>query len=113
MLGMEKEVSKLLDVIEAHPCPLTPATMADLQGSLMTDLDIYDLASAMWQFLNAILVGDVFKALDATEHANGLEVWRKITRQFTEKSPERRQALLGSFTSVHPAKTLEEIPGKV
>ena len=87
LIGMDKDVSKVLDEVEARSTILDEYAMADMQARLVTDLDVNDLASAMWQFLNAILIGDAFKALDATEHANGLEVWRNITRQLTEKSP--------------------------
>ena len=110
---MNKDVSKVLNHTESMIVPLSHDGLSDLQATLMVDLDVEDLSSAMFQFMNSVLEGDAFKALDATQDANGLEVWRKVTKQLTEKSPDRRQALINSLTTIMPAKAIEDVPANI
>ncbi len=55
----------------------------------MTDLDPGELSAATHAMLNQILTGDAFDVLDKTFEVEGFEVW-KITRNFTDKGPERQ-----------------------
>ncbi len=55
LIGMDKDVTKVLDFVESRVEVLNEDAMRHMQSALMFDIDVYDLASALFQFLNSVL----------------------------------------------------------
>ena len=93
MRGTHKDVQKVLDQVEGRREEIAQADL-DQNFGLMFDLDCNQLSTAVYMMLNQLLTGEAHKELSDHENAQGLEVWRSITINLTEKGPLKRSALL-------------------
>ena len=63
----------------------------------MVDLDIRQLSAAMYHMLNQLLTGEAHRELSDLESANGLEAWRVLTLNLTEKGPHKEERTVGEY----------------
>ena len=93
MKGAHKDVQQILDAIEGRRVEVTQHDL-DTNFGLMVELDCNQLSVAVYHMLNQLLTGEAHKELSDHESAEGLEVWRAITVNLTDKGPHKRAALL-------------------
>ncbi len=93
MKGSHKDVPAILDKIEGRRTEISQSDL-DANVGLMIDLDTKQLSTAMFHMLNQLLTGEAHKELSDLESAQGLEAWRGLTLNLTEKGPLKRSALL-------------------
>ncbi len=91
--GAHKDVLAILDKIEGRRTEIRQSDL-DTNLGLMIDLDTKQLSTAMFHMLNQLLTGEAHKELSDLESAQGLEAWRGLTLNLTEKGPLKRSALL-------------------
>ncbi len=72
----------------------------------MVDLDCRQLSTAMYHMLNQLLTGEAHKELSDHDTAEGLEVWRAITVNLTDKGPHNRATLLERINVSLRAKSM-------
>ena len=72
----------------------------------MIDLDCRQLSTAMYHMLNQLLTGEAHKELSDHDCAAGLEVWRAITVNLTDKGPHKISALLEKINAPPRAKNM-------
>ncbi len=84
MKGAHRDVHAVLQAIEGRT---TEISQADLNRNfgLMIDLDCGQLSTAVFHMLNQLLTGEAHKELSDHEGTQGLEVWRSITINITDK----------------------------
>ena len=107
LLPMDSNMASILNFVESSPEPLNSMSLNHLASTLMLDFDIAHLAAAMFGFMNGVLSGEAHTILRTVVDANGLEVWRLVTKNITNRSVTRRNTLLKSISRVTPAKHLQ------
>ena len=93
MKGSHKDVQPILDAIEGRNTEITQSDL-DTNFGIMCDLDCNQLSAAVYHMLNQLLTGKAHKELSDHERAQGLEVWRAITLNLTNRGPHKRCVLL-------------------
>ena len=106
--GAHKDMHRILEQIEGRRTEITQDDL-DRNFGLMTDLDCNQLSSAVFHMLNHFLTGEAHKELSDHESAEGLEVWRAITINLTDKGPHKRATLLNRINSPPRAKTMQGV----
>ena len=91
--GSHKDVPAVLEAVEGRQSEIVDEDLHRNLG-LMIDLDCRQLSTAMYHMLNQLLTGEAHKELSDHDCAAGLEVWRAITVNLTDKGPHNRAALI-------------------
>ena len=84
------DMGALLKWTEQQKVPITPETIAEAQrtggdlNKLVNDPDV--LAHFLWGFLNISLTDDAWEIFDNVEVGEGLEVWRLVNVDTTQKT---------------------------
>ena len=68
---------------EQQELPLSRVRQSQHEGAFSCRHDAAVLSHHLWGFLNENLEDSAWEILDNTESQNGLEVWRRITEDFT------------------------------
>ena len=110
MKGAHKDVQQILDAIEGRRVEVTQHDL-DTNFGLMVELDCNQLSAAVYHMLNQLLTGEAHKELSDHERAQGLEVWRSITINLTDRGPHKRCALLNKINSPPRAKNMQAVRG--
>ena len=84
--GAHKDMQAILERVEGRRTEVGQAEL-DRNFDLMVDLDCNQLSAAMFHMLNQLLTGEAHKELSDNESASGLEVWRSITMNLSDKRP--------------------------
>ncbi len=103
--GAHKDIPAILDKVEGRRTEITQVDLVSNFG-LCVDLDTTQLSTAMYHMLNQLLSGEAHKELSDLESAQGLEAWRGLTLNLTEKGPLKRSALLEKVNNPVQAKTM-------
>ena len=77
----------------------------------MIDLDCGQLSAAIFHMLNGLLTGEAHKELSDHESAQGLEVWRSITVNLSDKGPHKHTTLLDRINCPPRAKSMQAMRG--
>ena len=72
----------------------------------MIDLDCRQLSAALYHMLNQLLTGETHNELSDHSCAAGLEVWRVITVNLTDKGPHNRAMLLEKINTPQRANNM-------
>ncbi len=99
---------RILEHIEGQMTEITQDNL-DRNFGLVTNLDCNQQLSAVFHMLNHFLTGEAHKELSDHESAEGLEVWRAITMNLTDKGPHKRATLLNRINSPPRAKTMQGV----
>ena len=108
--GAHKDMCAVLGVIEGRRTEILQAEL-DRNFGLMIDLDCNQLSAAVFHMLNQLLSGEAHRELSDHDSVQGLEVWRSITANLTDKGPHKRTALLNMINSPSRAKTCKKYEG--
>ncbi len=92
--GSHKSIPEILDKVEGRRTEIQQTDL-DANLGLMVDLDIRQLSAAMYHMLNQLLTGEAHRELSDLESANGLEAWRVLTLNLTEKGPHKEECAVG------------------
>ena len=84
MKGAHRDVHAVLKNIEGGTVEITQEEL-DINFDLMIGLDCGQLSAAVFHVLNQFLTGKAHKELSDHEGTQGLEVWRTITINITDK----------------------------
>ena len=103
--GSHKDVQRILEKVEGRRTEIQQDDF-DSNFGLMVELDSNQLSTAIYHMLNGLLTGEAHKELSDHESAQGLEVWRSITVNLTDKGPYKRSALLDRINNPQRAKTM-------
>ena len=95
----------ILEKVEGRREEITKEDLARNLG-LMIDLDCRQLSCAVYHMLNGLLTGEAHKELSDHESVQGLEVWRALTVNLTDKGPHKRSALLERLNQPPRARTM-------
>ena len=90
--GSHKDVPKILEAVEGRSVEIRQGDL-DSNFGLMVELDCNQLSTAVYHMLNQLLTGEAHKELSDHDNAQGLEVWRALTANFTSKGPLTISAL--------------------
>ena len=94
LLPMDANMANILNAVEVSAEPLDAMSMNRMSSSLMLDFDLVHLAASMFGFMNAVLSGEAHTVPRMAADTNGLDVWRLVTKQITNRSATRRNPLL-------------------
>ncbi len=103
--GAHKDIPAILDKVEGRRTEITQGDLVSNFG-LCVDLDTTQLSTAMYHMLNQLLSGEAHKELSDLESAQGLEAWRGLTLNLTEKGPLKRSVLLEKVNNPVRAKSM-------
>ena len=103
--GSHKDVPVVLEAVEGRQSEIVDEDLHRNLG-LMIDLDCRQLSTAMYHMLNQLLTGEAHKELSDHDCAAGLEVWRAITVNLTDKGPHNRVMLLENINTPHRVKNM-------
>jgi hypothetical protein len=103
--GSHKDLQAILEYVEGRREEITKEDLARNLG-LMIDLDCRQLSCAIYHMLNGLLTGEAHKELSDHESVQGLEVWRALTVNLTDKGPHKRSALLERLNQPPRARTM-------
>ncbi len=99
-----------MEQVEGRQTPISQHELVTGFG-LMVDINCRQLSAAMFHMLNQLFTGEAHKELSDHETAEGLEVWRTITINLTNKGPLKRSALLDKVNAPARAKTMAGVRG--
>ncbi len=100
----------ILEAIEGRRTDIAQYEL-DRNLGLMVELDCNQLSAAVYHMLNQLLTGDTHKELSDHERAQGLEVWRAITLNLTDRGPHNRRLLLDRINNPARAKSMQAVRG--
>jgi hypothetical protein len=103
--GSHKDIQKILEAVEGRRTEIAQDEL-DKNFGLMVDLDCNQVSTAMYHILNQLFTGEAHRELSDHQSAQGLEVWRSITVNLTDKGPYKRSALLERINAPTRAKTM-------
>ncbi len=103
--GAHEDMQGILEAVEGRRTEVTQDEF-DRGLGLMLDLDCNQVSAAMFHMLNQLFTGETHRELSDHRSAQGLEVWRSITVNLTDKGPYNRSALLDRINSPTRAKTM-------
>ncbi len=103
-------MQNILDQVEGRRTEITQADL-DSNFGTMVDLNNIQLSSAIYHMLNQLLSGEAHKELSNLETAQGLEVWRRITINLTDKGPLKRGIFLGKINGPPRANNMAAMRG--
>ena len=103
--GSHKDLPAILDQVEGRRSEIQQRDL-DTNFGLMIDLDCSQLSTAMYHMLNQLFTGEAHKELSDHATAQGLEVWRALTMNLTDKGPLKRSALLDKVNNPPRAKNM-------
>ncbi len=106
--GAHKDMGDALAAIEGRRSEISQDDLNRNFG-LMIDFDCNQLSAAVFHMLNQLLSGKAHKELSDHESVQGLEVWRSITMNLTDKGPHKRTALLTKVNSPPRTKNMQEV----
>ena len=103
--GSHKDLQAILEKVEGRREEITKEDLQNNLG-LMIDLDCRQLSCAVYHMLNGLLTGEAHKELSDHESVQGLEVWRALTVNLTDRGPYKRSALLDRLNCPPRAKAM-------
>ncbi len=103
--GSHKDVPAVLEAVEGRRSEISDVDLHRNLG-LMIDLDCRQLSAALYHMLNQLFTGEAHKELSDHDCAAGLEVWRAITVNLTDKGPHKRAALIEKINGPLRAKSM-------
>ena len=92
--GSHKDLPAILDQVEGRRSEIQQRDL-DTNFGLMIDLDCSQLSAAMYHMLNQLLTGEAHKELHDHATTQGLEVWRALTMNLTDKGHFEKERVAG------------------
>ena len=100
---------KWMEKLGETPCNPHTAALAIHEYGMMIELDVEQVACALWAFLGTCLSGNALTIFESAEVLNGFDVWRQIHNHISLGSATRRMTLREPAIHPKPAKTEEDI----